>query len=257
MDRGTSPRSPRAWREPHARGDGPSHPHATERELERAPRTWGWTDRGERHHGRQNESPTHVGMDRGSTAATPTPSGEPHARGDGPAAIAGVGAVFARAPRTWGWTVLPQDAAHVAGESPTHVGMDRGATGLLCGHQREPHARGDGPPRTFTLGCFLLRAPRTWGWTDPDAWQHIPANREPHARGDGPSRARTASPRSPRAPRTWGWTEGIRCSTVVPSESPTHVGMDRAGVEGGRGSSGEPHARGDGPPSSRRSAKCG
>ena len=94
-----------------------------------------------------------------------------------------------RAPRTWGWTGPEQIDELRALESPTHVGMDRGA----------PRARSR--PE--------LRAPRTWGWTaleeivtvvvaespthvgmDRSTWMlGMVSAREPHARGDGPPAA--------------------------------------------------------------------
>src|SRR5699024_9615927 len=49
------------------------------------------------------------------------------------------------------------------------------------------------------------------------------------------------------APRTWGWT-GSPCRPVRGYlAGPTHVGMDRTSRRSAAGTSGRPHARGDGP----------
>ena len=91
----------------------------------RAPRTWGWTD------GRLHDEPQVIR--------------EPHARGDGPALGEKSSAPILRAPRTWGWTAAGLDVPRATGESPTHVGMDRGFATSTTFRVGEPHARGDGP----------------------------------------------------------------------------------------------------------------
>src|SRR5690606_37681483 len=70
---------------------------------------------------------------------------------------------------------------------------------------------------------------------------------EPHARGDGPQSPCGCSWPQRRAPRTWGWTAVRQARAATGAPSPTHVGMDRAGVGAPTLITAEPHARGDGP----------
>ncbi len=272
----------------HARGDGPRAPHARNWEDLRAPRTWGWTAFSKLLLVEVLESPTHVGMDRPGRLPSGIPTGEPHARGDGPSVFEGedltleraprtwgwTGAVLAaihiilRAPRTWGWTGIFDTTAPRTRESPTHVGMDRRPDTLIMYLPREPHARGDGPIHRNGKGRERTRAPRTWGWTgvnhpvEPASIEsptHVGMDRcrragcarpggEPHARGDGPTSTTLGISRNSRAPRTWGWTDTHRIHLVGVCESPTHVGMDRSSPLTVPRWFREPHARGDGPP---------
>src|SRR5690606_9160253 len=90
---------------------------------------------------------------------------EPHARGDGPSPVTTVVTGSLRAPRTWGWTAGSARPGRFAGESPTHVGMDREARQECMTLVGEPHARGDGPSGISPDATRRPRAPRTWGWT--------------------------------------------------------------------------------------------
>src|SRR5699024_5138487 len=111
--------------------------------------------------------------------------------------------------------------------------------------------------------------PRTWGWTaNFPHWMHgltpspthvgmdrsstrhqLPTVPEPHARGDGPGGPVSCRPVTGRAPRTWGWTGAPDRAPLQPRPSPTHVGMDRPNAAKRPAITPEPHARGDGPPS--------
>src|SRR5699024_3342600 len=152
-----------------------------------------------------------------------------------------------RAPRTWGWTVDPEQLSKRLSPSPTHVGMDRPTPNSSDGSATEPHARGDGPVVFPTEGLAPPRAPRTWGWTGvlltenithtpspthvgmdrPRLSRPLPGLSEPHARGDGPVRLDGPLVGGTRAPRTWGWTVPLLVADLVVGPSPTHVGMDR------------------------------
>ncbi len=211
-------------------------------------------------------------MDRPSRHEKGPHAAEPHARGDGPVGdLLGV-VVRSRAPRTWGWTAAIAEVESRYKPSPTHVGMDRGAGGVRGGPGPEPHARGDGPALSLGDAYLFVRAPRTWGWTDPgraervrvvpspthvgmDRWSTTRWRRsaaEPHARGDGPQLGAVSEPVAARAPRTWGWTASGFALRLLGVPSPTHVGMDRVDdlllFVGGP----EPHARGDGPATTPR-----
>src|SRR5699024_8185033 len=82
MDRFSVPPRPRRSTEPHARGDGPRGLRPGGRRVDRAPRTWGWTDFFEGGGALLFPSPTHVGMDRPRSTRANEPRPEPHARGD-------------------------------------------------------------------------------------------------------------------------------------------------------------------------------
>src|SRR5699024_8851929 len=90
--------------EPHARGDGPRGSAPPRSPPGRAPRTWGWTVRCDRHPTGADPSPTHVGMDRPDVLGECGHAPEPHARGDGPPRRSRRMRTRSRAPRTWGWT---------------------------------------------------------------------------------------------------------------------------------------------------------
>ncbi len=206
-------------------------------------------------------------MDRTSTAASPSPRGKPHARGDGPGRPLGFGDCGRQAPRTWGWTAerVPVGGDHDA--SPTHVGMDRCGRTSARSARGKPHARGDGPANCASSSSTSRRAPRTWGWTvgrrrrpprRPASPTHVGMDRgrqdlrrlrgrEPHARGDGPLLPAHVAAQRERASRTWGWTVGPPGQAPQHRASPTHVGMDRQARLPPSGPAGEPHARGDGP----------
>ncbi len=114
-------------------------------------------------------------------------------------------------------------------------------------------------------------SPRTWGWTclsssssmsayvfpthvgmDRPCARHARSRRGvPHARGDGPGT--DADPQLPRtcSPRTWGWTALARVDADLAGVFPTHVGMDRFIAKRAAPLPRVPHARGDGPPTSR------
>ena len=151
-------------------------------------------------------SPTHVGMDRFLAQKSSPLETKPHARGDGPARGRPVGGPAGQAPRTWGWTGLPDHAQHGRRPSPTHVGMDRGQVQAALTACTKPHARGDGPSHSYVETLFAPQAPRTWGWTfvqftavgaGVPSPTHVGMDRgsfvreavtvpKPHARGDGP-----------------------------------------------------------------------
>src|SRR5690606_15330504 len=111
--------------EPHARGDGPVGRGTPFTHATRAPRTWGWTGVQQHPVGGGRPSPTHVGMDRRSKRTWRRSGAEPHARGDGPRAVAQRAGGGGRAPRTWGWTDSEPRTYRIVFPSPTHVGMDR------------------------------------------------------------------------------------------------------------------------------------
>src|SRR5699024_10862974 len=108
--------------EPHARGDGPRGSAPPRSPPGRAPRTWGWTVRCDRHPTGADPSPTHVGMDRPDGLGGCGPAPEPHARGDGPVGQTSATYGPSRAPRTWGWTDHPVLHRHRQAPSPTHAG---------------------------------------------------------------------------------------------------------------------------------------
>ena len=77
-----------------------------------SPRTWGWTAGCGNLLGLDGVFPTHVGMDRLPNRGGVRPSRIPHARGDGPYALACDWVSVVYSPRTWGWTVYIEEAEH-------------------------------------------------------------------------------------------------------------------------------------------------
>src|SRR5690606_22185999 len=110
--------------------------------------------------------PTHVGMVRPRWRACSSPSGAPHARGDGPSAAVTRPWAWACSPRTWGWSVGRSHAATGGEVLPTHVGMVRLRWFRTSDPMGAPHARGDGPTPVTRSGCMFSCSPRTWGWSD-------------------------------------------------------------------------------------------
>ena len=119
------PMMPGIRRDPHARGDGPSCTGVLLGGFQRSPRAWGWTGHHPDAHLRLGEIPTRVGMDRIRGSRSPTPSRDPHARGDGPESCAVIWSHHLRSPRAWGWTGDDRVEAVGDREIPTRVGMDR------------------------------------------------------------------------------------------------------------------------------------
>ena len=214
----------------------------------RAPRTWGWTAAVRFAPVSESESPTHVGMDRPGRLPSGIPTGEPHARGDGPSVFEGEDLTLERAPRTWGWTdgyaahpTRPCREPHARGDGPhlrrsAEAARERaprtwGWTGVamavIVNPRREPHARGDGPTRSPGISCPRCESPTHVGMDRPRTDRRTSGPREPHARGDGPRWRRSSPWWWRRAPRTWGWTAAPGCWGWSQPESPTHVGMDR------------------------------
>ena len=173
-----------------------------------------------------------------------------------------------RAPRTRGWTGLKSIVAAPINESPAHAGMDRTPQTGSWNCAREPRARGDGPVENLKPAPRNTRAPRTRGWTPGRRagpvpgrespahagmdlrlrWLAAEAQREPRARGDGPKKHKAERRRRWRAPRTRGWTDLRGGGFEGRHESPAHAGMDRGVHFHDLPGSGEPRARGDGPP---------
>ena len=145
MDRGRVDRRWDSGGVPHARGDGPREDRSGHGEGECSPRTWGWT--GSRNHRERSGHvfPTHVGMDRSSSAGWTSSLRVPHARGDGPTNTESGTNLTTCSPRTWGWTAVRDNLLLREGVFPTHVGMDRERLLEEKEHDRVPHARGDGP----------------------------------------------------------------------------------------------------------------
>src|SRR5699024_4946181 len=110
-----------------------------------APRTWGWTRRGRGPHPRIPAGPTHVGMDRRSSADQPRAGGRRRARGEGPGGQVVVPRYGLQAPRTWGWTAETSLGDGYGAAGPTHVGMDHAWSIRWYRIPCRPHARGDGP----------------------------------------------------------------------------------------------------------------
>src|SRR5690606_12173770 len=125
----------------------------------------GWSDRQRHRSGRSPVLPTHVGMVRTPSAAWMTPLRAPHARGDGPTAMAFLTDSSACSPRTWGWSVLPAKPEVPVFVLPTHVGMVRRPRHRQTVGSRAPHARGDGPHPDVLLSGRSGCSPRTWGWS--------------------------------------------------------------------------------------------
>src|SRR5699024_7987988 len=149
--------------EPHARGDGPRGSAPPRSPPGRAPRTWGWTVRCDRHPTGADPSPTHVGMDRPDGPGECGHAPEPHARGGGPPRRSRRMRARSRGPRTWGWTAPTFSENADTLPSPTHVGMDRSGRRRRRMGRSEPHARGDGPTIRSYTDTAKLRAPRTRG----------------------------------------------------------------------------------------------
>ena len=105
--------------------------------------------------------------------------------------------------------------------------MDRAGHDAVRERRRIPHARGDGPIRTWGEIEPVEYSPRTWGWTEEGEWSYeTPWVFPTHVGMD-------------RATRS-----GLRTASVFP----THVGMDRHTSTPATRTMSIPHARGDGPP---------
>jgi hypothetical protein len=119
--------------------------------------------------------PTRVGMVRQKNVCADSPSGSPHARGDGPSKRWCSGTFCAFSPRAWGWSGSIKTVPPLAGVLPTRVGMVRAALTQSDHAGGSPHARGDGP-RTANWNCrkggFF---PRAWGWSGSPLriWQRL------------------------------------------------------------------------------------
>ncbi len=116
--------------------------------------------------------PTHVGMDRPTTATSTASIGSPHLRGDGPckmreaakAAIAphtrGDGpdnwAKYPRqmlvSPHAWGWPDVGKLLFAAKRVLPTRVGMCRTKALTAAPSASSPHSCGDGPHSSSVVG---------------------------------------------------------------------------------------------------------
>src|SRR5699024_298436 len=150
-------------------------------------------------------------------------------------------------PRPWGWTGWQGALFWLRIAGPTHVGMDRREVSDQRGHQRRPHARGDGPDQEGGQRGELRAGPTHVGMDRRHAKTAVWSPGRPHARGDGPSTVRTPTMTNRQAPRTWGWTINTRSLTRIETAGPTHVGMDLGILRELRQDFRRPHARGDGP----------
>ena len=191
----------------------------------------------------------------------------PHARGGGPRWDSLSTCERLLSPRTWGWT--GEVHRHLGRDEvvPTHVGVDLERASPLPSRRCCPHARGGGPQTDYNdLVCMAL-SPRTWGWTcrmhantlpDSVVPTHVGVdlptmacstspNCCPHARGGGPRKRATLADESGLSPRTWGWTIGTGGISTGAHVVPTHVGVDRWGLDELSWGGGCPHARGGGP----------
>src|SRR5690606_25176912 len=110
-----------------------------------SPRTWGWSAHRDHELDGDEVLPTHVGMVRPRWRACSSPSGAPHARGDGPPGGPGPRVRVGCSPRTWGWSGPPDPRTGLPRVLPTHVGMVRSTVTNPTEPERAPHARGDGP----------------------------------------------------------------------------------------------------------------
>ena len=114
---------------PHARGGGPTASTRRQLRVAMSPRTWGWTDEAHGPAPLSTDVPTHVGVDRRSSSVYGTRSRCPHARGGGPLPNETSVRHTPMSPRTWGWTPVIEDAGMWGEDVPTHVGVDRSASG--------------------------------------------------------------------------------------------------------------------------------
>ena len=171
----------------------------------------------------------------------------PHARGDGPSRAATTQLAKKFSPRAWGWSAAAQPSHAFDAVLPTRVGMVRRLPATLMRRRSSPHARGDGPPSTFTPSPHAQFSPRAWGWSvarrsDETAQTVLPT--------------RVGMVRYCRAlnlvdsrfsPRAWGWSDSISAPAGAPAVLPTRVGMVLPVEPPQAGRLGSPHARGDGP----------
>ena len=179
--------SPRAFRSPHARGDGPLvDPNKLIRTMF-SPRAWGWSDQRSRvgvlvqfsprawgwsgdDHGdaqRLNCSP-HARGDgpHAHRLQTRAAACSPHARGDGPSGRTGGNPPEQFSPRAWGWSAV---SAHVASEA----------------NRFSPRAWGWSVPGPGVQNCRTVLPTRV-GMVRIRRRLVRAAGCSPHARGDGP-----------------------------------------------------------------------
>ena len=131
---------------------------------------------------------------------------------------------------------------------PTHVGMDRGTSVWYFPNPNAPHARGDGPSESGGFQQVGVMLPTHVGMDLVPQSKQVRFANAPHARGDGPRASAASGFPAECSPRTWGWTVSAGVVGVGGVMLPTHVGMDRHGVEVRHLVIHAPHARGDGPP---------
>ena len=117
--------SPRSVRFPHARGDGPATGSRPASRPAFSPRPWGWSGPGAQVDRVQVVFPTPVGMVRHRVQAQRHAQGFPHARGDGPSALAKAGTPPWFSPRPWGWSAVGVGSPTHPQVFPTPVGMVR------------------------------------------------------------------------------------------------------------------------------------
>ena len=191
-----------------------------------SPRAWGWSVDSILPAHPLAVLPTRVGMVRRPRGLLAIAGGSPHARGDGPAAIAMAIYLNRFSPRAWGWSEDPTPRWNRSQVLPTRVGMVRTRVVRQRGCGGSPHARGDGPDG-LRLSSRSVSSP--------------------HARGDGPGRFPHVCCDDMFSPRAWGWSVLTNIDSLALDVLPTRVGMVRRRPGGLPDSRSSPHARGDGP----------
>src|SRR5437016_770372 len=110
--------------------------------------------------------PTHVGVDRSDARGDRGATRCPHACGGGPSAADSGAGAEALSPRMWGWTGEPHRPPALGAVVPTHVGVDRLASGGGNAPRSCPQACGGGPAEGGVGVIAPKLSPRMWGWTD-------------------------------------------------------------------------------------------
>ena len=148
---------------PHARGDDSMGHSFRSWVIGSPPRAWGRREHATRFDAVARFTPTRVGTTATLSAASPSRSVHPHARGDDASEICAPFVIGGSPPRAWGRRTPPAGGIERCRFTPTRVGTTFGVIASVAQTAVHPHARGDDFDVTVTKGGPIGSPPRAWG----------------------------------------------------------------------------------------------
>ena len=272
---------------PRTRGDGPRADWTRPSFAGDSPHARGWTLATVDCAGCMSGFPARAGMDPLTPRSSPSWTGIPRTRGDGPRSRPTRYARASDSPHARGWTSGSCAARSRACGFPARAGMDRlpdrrggGGRGFPAragmdpcpargrpGRTRIPRTRGDGPSSSIDSATAVRDSPHARGWTlevamSPSCARGFPARagmdhrdkarkkldtRIPRTRGDGPLDAAAARTAQADSPHARGWTLHRGGGDRPGRGFPARAGMDRDDPAPAADRGRIPRTRGDGP----------